>query len=62
LHTSMIGKAPAAAALPQLWSRDQLELDTLIKYSKIWLSVWDHSLGKSFCVLFLTEFPFRTTL
>jgi hypothetical protein len=32
LHTSIIGKAPAAAALPQLRSRDQLELDTLIKY------------------------------
>jgi hypothetical protein len=32
LHTSIIGTAPAAAALPQVWSRDQLELDTLIKY------------------------------
>src|SRR5262249_46904892 len=32
LHTSIIGRAPAAAALPQLWNRDQLELDALIKY------------------------------
>jgi hypothetical protein len=32
LHTSIIGKAPAPGALPQLRSRDQLELDTLIKY------------------------------
>jgi hypothetical protein len=32
LHTSIIGKAPAAAALPQLRSRDLLELDALIKY------------------------------
>jgi hypothetical protein len=33
LHTSIIGKAPAAAALPQLRSRDQLGLDALIKYN-----------------------------
>jgi hypothetical protein len=32
LHTSIIGKAPTAAARPQLRSRDQLELDALIKY------------------------------
>ena len=32
LHTSIIGGASAATALPQLRSRDQLELDALFKY------------------------------
>src|SRR5262249_34060445 len=33
LHTSIIGEALAAAALPRPWSRDQLELDALNKSS-----------------------------
>jgi hypothetical protein len=37
LHTSIIGKAPAAAALPQLRSRDQLGLDALIKYVELYI-------------------------
>jgi hypothetical protein len=37
LHTSIIGKAPTAAARPQLRSRDQLELDALIKYVTGWV-------------------------
>jgi hypothetical protein len=32
LHTSIIGGASAATALPQLRSSDQLELDALFKY------------------------------
>jgi hypothetical protein len=34
-HTSIIGGTPAATALPQLRSRDQLELDALNKYSVV---------------------------
>jgi hypothetical protein len=33
LHTFIIGKVPTAPALPRPWSRDQLELDALTKYS-----------------------------
>ena len=37
LHTSIIGGASAATALPQLRSRDQLELDALFKYICHWV-------------------------
>jgi hypothetical protein len=33
LHTSIIGEVLATAAIPRPWSRDQLELDALNKYS-----------------------------
>jgi hypothetical protein len=35
LHTSIIGKAPAAAALSQLRSRDQLEVNALNNYQYV---------------------------
>jgi hypothetical protein len=34
LHTSIIGEAPAQAALPRQGSRDQLKLDALKNYFK----------------------------
>jgi hypothetical protein len=36
LHTCIIGGVPAAAALPQPRSKDQLELDALSKYVRNW--------------------------